>query len=987
MSNGTRKKKVDFKKLLVTEEESNIHFRKKATKSTNVSQFSSNKKEKSQKNGLKLKENKEKMPEKNLPKKIKTKNLKGKEQITVYEFANTLKNYKDELVFLNKKRNSDYNIEKIVNLQKNNGNKIIGANNIENKNENKNKKNENNISNNILDKNINENSYTINQNNQKIENYNNHSSALLIDFYKLYLHLFESNRLDNSKPYKFVDYLITGDNLLFNIKKDKTKIEEIKRGIAIKSKNNNFLINDHLLNKFTYEYLKCDFSHSFMKKLIEKINIFLMNNSQFQKKKVGGTDRMNLNLNSEKKDKFTYSNFLADKLKENSNKSILSFTNDTEYFKSLIYVCNKYSKYIGKKEMPEKILIESLEKNKIILEKFKIEGEERTLAIKEEQDYLKDLLKNRAIRKYINKKFKFFGEENIKNNKIFSILNMNIYNKILDIFLKNKSDDDIDKLYKIFQEEIFLSFNIKLEKNDLKNFIIEFRFLLELEIAKKRFNNNNARNINEISFMKKIYENVNRYLILNKEKNPDEENSSNKKAKIRNKLRIRNKKEFSFLESENDSINSDIKTNEILNNDMIIETEEKSPTQNKFLNIDNKSEYNLNTNNQNMKSKIVSFKIPYPRNNANQNVPVNMNNNNKINFQNIKSSLFEINTINSINNDSSHNFITTKSIFNNLNKKEENNSKTNTYFETEKQDKIKNRIKRRTKRDNNVIKELNNNDNNANKLFNNCITFNALNPLTLKEKGIINVGRYLLNRLSLGQDIFKLVIEKPKIKRNKEKEIKDEKSIDINSQKDEKDNIDLKEKISDKYKKECETRENSSQNEKNEKIELSPHSPVINENLSSDEKNNTNQVITTEYIFSKQKIPNKNAKNNNPNIILDNQRNIDTITFNNSNNSENGNDSVKEINRNDIVHSPNIGIKITQKKNKEIIFNPNNKLLFNTNKLNKIKNKGIKKNLNIQIDRQSVEIKGGNVILNDKRDNNNNEALLKINDYLSISSI
>ena len=85
-----------------------------------------------------------------------------------------------------------------------------------------------------------------------------------------------------------------------------------------------------------------------------------------------------------------------------------------------------------------------------------------------------------------------------------------------------------------------------------------------------------------------------------------------------------------------------------------------------------------------------------------------------------------------------------------------------------------------------------------------------------------------------------------------------------------------------------------------------------------------------------------------------------------------------------MVHSPNIGIKITQKKDKEIIFNTNNKILFNTNKLNKAKNKGMKNNLNIQIDRQSVEIKGGNVILNDKRDNNNNEDVLKINDYLSI---
>ena len=224
MSNGTRKKKVDFKKLLITEEESNIHFRKKATKSSNLPLISSNKKEKAQKNGQKQRESKEKMQEKNNQKKMKSKNIKDKEQISVCEFTNTLKFYKDELIFLNKKRNSDFNIEKIVNLQKNSGTKIIGANNLENKNANKNKKNEININNNALDKNINDNSYNINQNYQNNENNNNQSSALLIDFYKLYLHLFESNRLDNSKPYKFVDYLITGDNLLFNIKKDKTKI-------------------------------------------------------------------------------------------------------------------------------------------------------------------------------------------------------------------------------------------------------------------------------------------------------------------------------------------------------------------------------------------------------------------------------------------------------------------------------------------------------------------------------------------------------------------------------------------------------------------------------------------------------------------------------------------------------------------------------------------------------------------------------------------
>ena len=129
MSNGTRKKKVDFKKLLITEEESKISFHKKSTKSSNTLQNISNKKEKSQKNSQKQRENKEKLPEKNIPKKIKIKDLKGKEQITLNEFTNKLKNFNDELIFLNKKRNSDMNIEKILNFQKNRSNKIIGASN------------------------------------------------------------------------------------------------------------------------------------------------------------------------------------------------------------------------------------------------------------------------------------------------------------------------------------------------------------------------------------------------------------------------------------------------------------------------------------------------------------------------------------------------------------------------------------------------------------------------------------------------------------------------------------------------------------------------------------------------------------------------------------------------------------------------------------------------------------------------------------------
>ena len=175
----------------------------------------SNKKDKSQKISQKQRESKEKMVEQKIQKKIKTKNIKGKDQLNINEFSNKLKSFKEEINFLNKKRNAEINIEKIVNLQKNSANKIDGAISSENKNNIKNKENILNYSDN---NNSNEEKEDIIQNTKKNEN-QNQNSALMTDFYKLFLHLFESNRLDNSKPYKFVDYLIASDNLLLNIKK------------------------------------------------------------------------------------------------------------------------------------------------------------------------------------------------------------------------------------------------------------------------------------------------------------------------------------------------------------------------------------------------------------------------------------------------------------------------------------------------------------------------------------------------------------------------------------------------------------------------------------------------------------------------------------------------------------------------------------------------------------------------------------------------
>ena len=401
MSNGTRKKVVDFKKLLVNDEENSI-IRKKGSKQNYSNQNNSHKKDKASKSISKQKENQSKKDERGPSKKQKSRNRPKKEQISVNEMTNKLSEFQEELAFLNKKRGADINIEKIISYQDNNQIKPVNALNNDNKNKNsKNKKVENIKNKNLNSQNDDPNQNLI-QNNTKTKE-ENQNSTLIIDYYKLFYSLFESNRLDNSKPYKFVDYLITGDNLLFNLKKDKSRFEEIKKGMTLKPKNN-IPLGEQLLNKSIYEYLRCDFSNSFMKKLTERVNVFLMNRYVNKRK---GKNSLENSVSVEKKDKFTYSNFLADKLKENVNKSCLSFTNDIEYFKSLIYVCNKYSKFIGKKEIPEKVLIESLEKNKKILESFKNEGGEAfETSRKIESEYLGDLLHNKSIRKYTTKKFK-----------------------------------------------------------------------------------------------------------------------------------------------------------------------------------------------------------------------------------------------------------------------------------------------------------------------------------------------------------------------------------------------------------------------------------------------------------------------------------------------------------------------------------------------------------------------------------------------------
>ena len=1094
MSNGTRKKVVDFKKLLVNDEENSI-IRKKGSKQNYSNQNNSHKKDKSSKSFSKQKENQSKRDERGPSKKQKSRNRPKKEQISVNEMTNKLNEFQEELAFLNKKRGADINIEKIISYQDNNQIKPVNALNNDNKNKNSKNKKVENIKNKNLNSQNDDPNQNLTQNNTKTEE-ENQNSTLIIDYYKLFYSLFESNRLDNSKPYKFVDYLITGDNLLFNLKKDKSRFEEIKKGMTLKPKNN-IPLSEQLLNKSIYEYLRCDFSNSFMKKLTERVNVFLMNRYINKRK---GKNSLENSVSAEKKDKFTYSNFLADKLKENVNKSCLSFTNDIEYFKSLIYVCNKYSKFIGKKEIPEKVLIESLEKNKKILESFKAEGGEPfETSQKIESEYLSDLLHNKSIRKYTTKKLKSLNTEILENNKMLNSLDIDKFYKIMNIIIKNKNDDDVDKLYKIFDEEqLLIDKDDKIGKNELKNFVIIFRFLLDLELTNnlnnKQDNNFNQNKLNNISILKEMYEYINLIQLnnsqaLNKVENMNMPNGKENEENVDNVNNI-NKN----IEDENNKNNIDINSNNENN-----------------ININ----VNNNNNNANVKpkrksaknSKIIQFKIPYSTNNNNSNINNNANaianvtaNNNTIpnNNTNLNSinktnnSLFEINTVKNDTQNSNPNY--------KMDEANKNNSAEKAYFEIQndknetknEKENHKGRSRRRKKKsedkDKNDNHSKNNHKENINEniekeskkegdydSLNNSITFSHINQSTIKE---LNISKYILDRLSSGQDIFKLIIEKPK-KKNKEKEADKEKEKDkendIEKEKEKEKNKDIGNEI-------INIKENDKENENNivkpkrrgrsrkpkknedikmkkeeikedseEDIKITKEDIHIIEEKEEETKQGKEVIIldrdnkeemkhekeekekekgnSFEFKLIKKEFNNKDNKdinskkeieikeeslksmeknvkpiNNYMHIENKNEkgRNIDIINFNNNMTQEG--ETIKEITRNDLKHSPNIGVKISQKiikiptyKNNELIFNVNNspsKFLFATNKNSNLETKTkIKKsdnnkrdsfkNINIQIDRQSVEIKGGNLILNDKRDNQNEENI-KIKEYFHI---
>ena len=500
------------------------------------------------------------------------------ERISLTEHTNILNEYEEELKFLGNKRKNGKIFENLNNKENpnNNSNIIICLDNKQLNQESK-SNNKNNI-----DKNI------------KIS-----------ELFKLYHYLFIKSGLDNNRPSRFIDYLaneINGnDNLISNKTNQKINFEEIKKMILKfpdKDENDSLII--HLIN----EYFHCNFNHSIMERIIERINKILINqdNNIFLK---NSKNINNININNNfsyntdsydknsktKKDKFSHSNILAEKLNNNNYQSCLSLTNDPEYFKSIIYICNKYSKIINKKNIVDKSLIELLEINKDLLKSFKEENKE--IANKIDMNYFYGLLKNKKLKKYNNKNLKCFRES--FNNIILNSLDKNNFNKIGNLLINNKNED-INKL------EISSNFPKNLTNKNISNFLILLLFIIEITIVNKspnKLTENDLTLINPIFKYFKQFDYCTNKNMLIKKKHKIKKIKNIIKFKDKNKILIENSInsiEEQKIQEDNKNKNNNIIKIFLNNNDFSFNNEKKEINQkNEDNNILNESEKNTFT--------------------------------------------------------------------------------------------------------------------------------------------------------------------------------------------------------------------------------------------------------------------------------------------------------------------------------------------------------------------------------------------------------
>ena len=296
----------------------------------------------------------------------------------------------------------------------------------------------------------------------------NKPTSLVSDLNSLNYNLFLCTKFENSKPYKMIDYIINNDNYILNRQNDKDKFEEMKKPIFTKGKNDSEN-NINILYKSLYEYFKTDFSTSYLSLLFEEVNSFIQ--KKYNKDNTNNKD--DINIAEDKKDKFTYSNFVTDRLKQKNKASLISYTSDVDFVKSLIYLNNKFNKYLNKKNKIYKNLLVALKNNLEVIDGLEAKKDKHNFN-EEEHEILNKIMKHKKLYKSIKKHFSNLITclDDIKN----ASLSKEAYEKIIDIIAVKSKEDEYEKISKILNETM----KLHLDKNKVKNIWIGIRFLFNL---------------------------------------------------------------------------------------------------------------------------------------------------------------------------------------------------------------------------------------------------------------------------------------------------------------------------------------------------------------------------------------------------------------------------------------------------------------------------------------------------------------------------
>lgn len=616
-----------------------------------------------------------------IPKATLFSNINNKEEkISLTEHTNILNEYQEELNFLGIKRKNSNNLLNIDNNEE-----------IPNNNTNTNSKS-NLISNDEPNKEDN--------------------SIKILDLYKLYHNLFIKSGIEGSRPSNFIYYLLNdiNDSLLSNKSSSKINFGDIKK-LILKLPSEE--PENSLINILINEYFHSDFSGNSMEKIITKINnslidqdknkIFLKNSNDIDNNNnkiyyINDDDDKNdidtIDKSSKtKKDKLKYANIFNEKMNKNNYLSCLSLTNDLEYFKSFLFV---YNKYLKESNLIDKNLENSLETNKQLLKSFNEENKE--IANEVDKAYLNNILKNKKLRKYISKKLIHFQKCN--KNKILNILDKYNFNYIGKLLIDNKIEN-LNKL-KTFNN---LN-NHNFDKTDISNFLILILIFIGITLI------NNSSNIspkNDLTLLFPFF-NYFKQLDINIQKPQKFRKRISKGNKIKIKLDNTIIKEFNNDNSKN-------------------KEEKKVETENSYHNKFpfNNNEFKLNKNEENKINNIIK---PIKKNSSLLKVH---NSNKETSIVNDR----KINNINMNENEKNSNKLFLNYLKNENNKQNQNNKN----IEKNNLNKFRNKLIKKLSFCHDIFK-LNSSQNNENNIKNiyEKQEENSDNLMKIKEDNCINVN-------------------------------------------------------------------------------------------------------------------------------------------------------------------------------------------------------------------------------------------------------